>query len=133
MRFANLRIPQGATITSATIEFQVDEADSGPTSITFAGEAIDDAPTFTTADGNITGRGTTTATVPWSNIPAWSTLGEKKLSPDLATILQEIVDRPGWAAGNAAVIIVTGTGSRVAEAYDGEPTGAPLLRVTFTP
>ena len=37
-------------------------------------------------------------------------------TPDL---IQEIVDRPGWSSGNAMVIIVTGSGRRVAEAYDG--------------
>jgi hypothetical protein len=29
------------------------------------------------------------------------------------------------------VVIITGTGKRVAEAYDGLPSGAPLLHVEF--
>ena len=35
--------------------------------------------------------------------------------------------RPGWSAGNALVVIITGTGKRTAEAFDG--TFAPVLHV----
>ena len=47
-------------------------------------------------------------------------------------MVQEVVDRPGWVTGNALVLVVTGSGKRVAESYDGEPAGAPLLRVTYS-
>ena len=40
-------------------------------------------------------------------------------------MLQEIVDRPGWSTGNALALIVTGTGSRVAESYDGGAARPP--------
>jgi hypothetical protein len=38
-------------------------------------------------------------------------------------------DRP--ASGNALALVITGTGKRVAVAYDGIPAGAPLLRVEY--
>jgi hypothetical protein len=47
-------------------------------------------------------------------------------------VIQEIVDRPGWSAGNALVVIVTGSGKRVAESYNGLPSGAPLLHVEYS-
>jgi hypothetical protein len=50
---------------------------------------------------------------------------------DIAPIIQEIVNRPGWSSGNSLVIIVSGTGERVAESYDGVANGAPLLHVEF--
>ena len=46
MRFQSLNIPQGATIANAYLEFEVDEATSGATSLTFHGEAVNDAVTF---------------------------------------------------------------------------------------
>jgi hypothetical protein len=46
-------------------------------------------------------------------------------------VIQEIVNRPGWASGNSLVLLITGSGTRTAEAYDGDPSGAPLLKVTY--
>ena len=43
----------------------------------------------------------------------------------------------GWVAGdyggNSLVLIITGTGERVAESFDGLPAAAPLLHVEFPP
>ena len=39
------------------------------------------------------------------------------------------MNRPGWNSGNALVLLVTGSGARIAEAFDGSPSGAPLLHV----
>ena len=41
------------------------------------------------------------------------------------------MDGPGWSSGNALALIVTGTGERVAEAYEGDQAGAPLLHVEY--
>ena len=46
-RFQDIQIPQGSTITSAYIQFTVDEKDSVATSLAIHGEATDNAPTFT--------------------------------------------------------------------------------------
>ena len=56
-----------------------------------------------------------------------------RASSDIAPLIQEIVDRPGWASGNAIAVLVTGSGERVAESFDGDPGGAPLLRVEYAP
>ena len=133
MRFNSLTIPQGATIHKAYVQFQVDETHSGATSLTIAGEATDQAPTFTTANGNISSRSRTTASTAWSPAP-WTTVGEAgpdQQTPDIAPVVQEIVSRPGWSSGNALVIIITGSGERTAEAYDGVQAGAPLLHVEY--
>ena len=52
-------------------------------------------------------------------------------SSDIASLIQEIVDRPGWTPGNALVIVISGTKTRVAESFDGDPAGAPLLHIEF--
>jgi len=133
MRFTGVTIPQGTTITNAYIQFKCDETDSGAISLTIRGQDIDDAPTFTTSSGNITSRTKTTASVAWSP-PAWSTVGQAgadQRTPDITAIIQEIVDRSGWSSGNDLAIIITGTGTRTAEARDGDSSGAPLLHVEY--
>ena len=118
MRFQNIEIPQGTTILDAYIQFTVDETDSGPTSVTLFGQDIDNAPAFTGSPGNISGRTSTTASVTWNNIPAWNTVGAAgadQRTPDLTPIVQEIVNRGGWNAGNAMVFGISGSGERTAE------------------
>ena len=132
MRFNNISIPRGASILNAYVEFEVDETGSDPTSVTIQGQAVDNAPTFTNSTGNISGRVRTTAQVPWNNIPAWTALNVKWQTPNISSIIQEIVNRPAWASGNSIVIIVGGTGRRTAEAYDGEIPAAPKLVIQYT-
>lgn len=131
MRFQGITIPQGANITNAYVEFETDETSTGLTNLDFYGEDIDDAPTFSTTSGNITGRTKTTASVAWDNVPEWNTTSEKHQSPDISTIIQEIVDRGGWSSGNDLVILVEGDGSRTAESYNGETAAAPLLYIEY--
>jgi hypothetical protein len=134
IRFNGMSIPQGATITNAYIQFQVDETPSDSTSLTIQGEAIDNAPTFINTSGNILSRERTSASVPWSP-PPWPVIGEAgpgQRTPNISLVVQEIVNRAGWSIGNSLVIIITGTGERVAESYNGDQSGAPLLHVEYS-
>ncbi|MFN8454764.1 MAG: metallophosphoesterase [Anaerolineae bacterium] len=133
IRFNGITIPQGATITNAYIQFQVDETDTQATSLIIQGEAVDNAATFTAATNNISARPRTTAAVSWSS-PSWTTAGQAGLdqrTPNLTSVLQEIIARPGWSNGNSLVIIITGSGKRTAEALDGVPGAAPLLHIEY--
>ncbi len=133
MRFAGVSIPQGATIVNAYLQFWVDEETEEPTFLTVQGQAIDNAPGFSTTKWNISSRSRTAAGVSWVP-PAWLTSGEAGLdqrTPNLSSVIQEIVSRPGWVRGNSLAIIITGTGHRVAVAYEGNPAGAPLLHVEY--
>jgi hypothetical protein len=134
MRFNGIQIPPGATITNAYIQFKVDETSSGETILKVEGEAIDDAPAFMSTNNNITNRSRTAANVGWSPLP-WMTVGEAGIdqrTPDLSVIIQEVVDRTGWVQGNSIVLIVTGSGVRWAESYDGDQAGAALLHVEYS-
>ena len=59
MRFQNIAIPAGATITAATIQFKVDESSSGDVQLAIRGQAADDAPTFDNVGDNISSRSLT--------------------------------------------------------------------------
>lgn len=110
--FSNVSVAQGATITSASIQFEADEVQTGAVTVTIQGEDIDDAPAFTSTTNDVTNRTLTTASVSWSPND-WNTVGEAgsdQQTPDLAAIIQEIVNRPGWVSGNDIAIIITGAG-----------------------
>jgi hypothetical protein len=140
IRFRGLGCPRGSAIVSAYIQFKVDETRSGSTTLTIHGEAADNPATFTSSSRNVSNRARTTASVSWSP-PAWNTTGAAGLqqrTPDLSGIIQEIVGRSGWSAGNSLALIITGdttnkNNSRIAESYNGDAGGAPLLHVECVP
>ncbi len=133
MRFNNINVPKGKTITNAYIQFTVDETGSGATNLTIKGQAADNPGTFTSTTYNVSSRATTTASVAWNPV-AWNTVGAAGVdqrTPDLKSIVQETVNRTGWTQNNSMVFIVTGTGKRTATAYEVSATKAPLLVVTY--
>ena len=132
LRFNGITIPQGRIITNAYIQFQADETDSGPISLTINGQAVDNATTFTSAPGNISSRALTTASVAWSP-PNWTVVGEAGLNQrtsNIASVIQEIVNRPGWSSGNSLALIISGSGERTAEASEGALD--PVLHIEYT-
>ncbi|RPH60833.1 MAG: hypothetical protein EHM89_08250, partial [Acidobacteria bacterium] len=135
MRFNGVAIQKGATINNAWIQFQTDQTSNGATTVTIRGQAADNAATFTTAAANLSSRTKTTAAVSWSPV-AWNSVGAAgadQRTPDLKSVIQEIVNRPGWSSGNSLAILITGTGQRTAESYNGVPNGAPLLHIESAP
>ncbi|MGH9463626.1 MAG: PKD domain-containing protein, partial [Vicinamibacteria bacterium] len=135
MRFKGVTIPQGSVITNAYVQFQADEKKNQSGLLAIQAEAIDDAPTFRRARKNISKRARTTASVAWSP-PLWEKVGEAgddQRTPNIAAVIQEVVDRPGWASGNSLAIVITGMGKRVAESFNGAPAAAPLLHVEYAP
>lgn len=53
---------------------------------------------------------------------------------DITAIVQELVDRPGWVAGNAIAILMTTASGRAVSArqYDGSPDYAATVSVTWS-
>jgi len=133
MRFQNMAVPPGAVIKKAYIQFKVDETDYRTGIKNIYGENTENADRFRNLTNNISGRPYTSASVFW-NPPVWNkrgVAGVEQRTPDLSEIIQEITDRPGWSSGNPIVIIVQGLGERVAESYEGDSDGAPLLFVEY--
>jgi hypothetical protein len=133
LRFTALAIPQGATITSAAIQFRADEVQSEATSLLIQGQAAGTTATFTNTSLNISSRPRTTASATWTPA-AWSTIGEagpNQRTPDLKDIIHEIVNRADWVSGSSIVIIISGTGHRTAESFEGMSTGAARLELQY--
>ena len=134
VRFNGVAIPQGASISNAYLQFQADESHSVATTLTIKGQAADNAPGFTTVNFDLSSRPTTTASAAWSP-GTWLAVGDAGLAQrttNLASIIQEIVGRSGWASSNSIALFVTGSGRRVAVAHNQIPAAAALLHVEWT-
>ncbi|MFW5442824.1 MAG: Ig-like domain-containing protein [Methylococcaceae bacterium] len=127
-----LAVPVGATIESAYIQFTTDEVSTNSANLSVAGQKILNAATFGSSKFDISNRTLTSAIVPWVPQP-WLVKGEAGLdqqTPDLSTILQELVNQGGWVQGNYIAFVVSGSGKREAESFNG--TAAPVLHVVYS-
>ena len=130
----NVNIPPGASVTSAYIEVTAIHSHSENTDITIRCEDVDNAPIFTLSNGDLSNRTQTATSVTWNSIPSW-TGGIVYQTPDLSSIIQEIVDRPGWSSGNSMVIMFESTdplGNRCFKSHEDSPTEAPLLHIGYS-
>lgn len=119
VRFQNVTVPSGATINSASLSFVPSSSGDEPNHPIY-GNDVDNAAAFTAgATSDISTRTRTTATVTWSSTNLGATGTSLHSTPDLATIVQEIIDRAGWASGNAMAFMLQGSsdGTRDLEVY----------------
>jgi len=130
LRFNNITVPQCSEITNAFVQFTADEtSDPGAASLIIHGQDAANAPTFAKTIGNISLRPRTLTSAAW-NPPAWTAgdAGAAQQTSDISSVIQEIVDLPGWSSGNSLALIVTGAGTRTAVAHDTNPNqGAQLF------
>lgn len=139
MRFQGVKIPQGAEIKSATLK--ICAYTSGLTGA-FDGlihaEAADNPADFSGSGRAASQLPRTDASQIWnwkSSMP-WSSNTWYE-SPDIGAVVQEVVDRPGWSADNALVMIFLADSyagvDRKFWSYDGNPENAAKLTVTYQP
>lgn len=132
IRFKSVNIPANAVIQSAYLQFRSDEVQTEGTSLTIQGFATSNLTSFTTGKSGISTRPRTTA-ISWVSVPGWTAAGlagSGQRTPNLAGVVQQIVRLPGWAPNNALGFIITGTGKRTADSYEGGY--ATQLIVTYT-
>lgn len=92
---------------------------------------VDDAPTFTTTANNITDRTDTTASVVWS---ATGTSSQYENSPNISSVVSEIIVRGGWATGQAIAFLLhyNATCDFSYQSWDHGGTDAPQLHIDYT-
>ncbi len=135
-RFNNVNIPNGATVNSAYLVLtQHDTYNTNQPVLLVAAHDTDNSPTFSSSNGPLDrGNQLTSAQVAWT--PSAGTPGVEFQSPNIASVLQEVVNRAGWVSGNSLSVIVKDNEAAVdhrrrAWAYDGDPALAPRLVVDF--
>ncbi len=136
LRFSGLNIPQGAVITRAYIRFTSNLANAGATDLTLRAELTNNASAFATSAGNLTSRTTGSQSVLWNMDNDFPLSGESIITPDISSVIQEVVDQSAWCGGNAINVLIEGQGSssssaRVVDGFD-EGTGlSPQLVVIY--
>jgi hypothetical protein len=99
------------------------------------GQGSDNPTKFTETYGDVSARPRTTAFTTW-NVPPWVNSGgttDWYGSPDLAAVVQELINRPGWQSGHALAFIIEGNGQRAAGSFNGASSAdAPVLHITYT-
>ncbi len=131
-RFDYINIPQGAKITNAYIQFNSGTTQSINTNLTIYGEATADANVFVTSTQNIANRQRTQHSVGWQ--PAsWVVNNAKQAqrSPDISSIIQEIISHNNWNNFNAMAFIVEGTGSRTVKTESNCNLSNPELIIDY--
>lgn len=132
-RYTNVTIPAGATIESATTDIYVITNDDP--NLNIYAEAVDNAVNFST-DADVTDRATTTASAQWTD----TAIGTGFItSPDFTAVIQEIVDRGGWASGQSIVLLLKGRNDALGlfrsrtwdDTTGGQGTSAAKLDVQF--
>jgi len=120
----------GVSVTAATLSINIDSGSIDDPKFYVYAEAVDDAATLTTTANDISDRPLTTArvTVDGTNV------GTGWYDIDVTSVVQEIVNRPGWVAGNSIclVLVDSGAGGDVRfDSYDDTPANAPKLQVVY--
>lgn len=136
LRFDDLNIPRGATINHASVQLTSTSYFDSSTTVTLVAEAADDSDPLSDTDFNLSNRyrlagSGTVAQVSWDM--QTSDFEEERLSPDVGTIVSEIVSRPGWCGGNALTLLLHGNGVREVFAREGAAYFAPVLQVEYDP
>ncbi len=149
-RFGGFRftpsVPQGARVLRAYLQFTSSATIGGSgiaaCSVTIWCQSADDAATFTTASKNVTDRPKTGQSVSWDlpssvGADAWL-IGDRGLNqrtPDLRHVVQEVIDRAGWASGNGLVLLVHqsdgGLGARQVAARDHATLAPAMLTLRY--
>jgi len=109
-RFINVTIPNGATIDSAYVKITAYATGSSTTvNVRLSANDVDNA-TAPTSYAQVTGLSLTTANVDWDNVAGWSD-GTQYNSPDISSVIQEVVSRGGWSSGNALTVVIANNSS----------------------
>lgn len=135
--FRDVQIPQGTTVDSAYIQFVCKAAGDDIITIEIYGIDSVTVDSIQMAKYSISDKEPTTAKLDWMPDP-WIVeydVKEEQKTPNLDTIINEIVGNEGWAAGNNMMFVLTGDVEentiRHAYSYDMDQYG-PVLHVYFT-
>ena len=140
VRFRNFTVPRGSKIQSAKIKLYIPYTWShDDPNCKIWGHDVGDSPPFQLGENlpDLINRPRTSVYVYWSAADVGTQTWVE--TPDISSIIQEIVDRSDWQFGNAITILFIGekTGESYhciqAGTYDLNKNNAPKLEVTYIP
>ena len=102
LRFTDVTIPGGSVITNAYFTIKTHDPVGTPDMDIQAFDEDNSAQVSSFAD--FQGRSRTTANINWTQVLSADTVYD---SPEIKTVMQEIVDRVGWTSGNALQLVMS--------------------------
>lgn len=134
LRFQNVGVPKGATISKATLSFAAATTNADPLTLSVHAEGSSDAAVFT--PGSTLAARPSISSMSWTP-DVWTTVSPATLieGPDVTALAQAVVNQSGWCGNNAMSFRLTptaGTGSRTTFSVDGSPGLQPTLNISYT-
>jgi hypothetical protein len=134
LRFNNITIPRGATITNAYLRVYSSQNQWLTINLEIAAEATANSGPFDFSNLPST-KNLTTGVVKHSSNSNWSGNTWYNLD-DIKNVIQEVVSRGDWNSGNSISIILKGTstnswGRKFIQSYDTSTANAPQLVITY--
>lgn len=105
--FRDIGIPQGATITSAKIQFESRASNTGSSPLTTYLLLENNLSPDDLTESNISSRILLNDSVRW-DIPIWTnnTKGPGQLTPDISGLVQVLINNPNWTSGNSDIAFI---------------------------
>lgn len=111
-RYTNVTIAAGSTIDAALLTWTASATDNGTTFASLVQAEDADSPAAPTTKADLYGRVHTTASVAYAGNGGTGWTANSTYSPaDIKAVVQEVIDRAGWASGNAVQILWDDNGS----------------------
>lgn len=114
LRFEDINIPRGATVTSASLVFIPAADEKRPMKWNIQAEKAGDSAAFTATNRNLSARTKTTASAAWT-LSDWKE-GEAAQSVDLTAVVKEVTGQAGWCGGNALSFLISRDSDKTSEA-----------------
>ncbi len=133
IRFRGLQIPRGQRLDEVYLQFICDEPSGEDADLIITVEDAVNPPPFKREKRHLSGRKLMEESLRWrpGEWRAKDERGSAQRTPNLAPLLQPLIDREDWEPGNAMVFMITGEGHRGAISFDGKKEQAPALLVNY--
>lgn len=137
LRFQELAITQGSRILLAHLEFYSAAEQWIGVHVDIRADASDNSPAFA-ADNPPSQRALTEAVVQHQSDVQWLAKSWQSFD-EMAEVIQEVINRPGWRSGNSLSVILNGAptgsafGRKYIPAFDSSPELAARLVIVYLP
>ena len=138
LRFTNITIPKFASIINAYIQFTVKDSLklTDPCSLKIYAENSVNPATFSDNAMSLSSRVLAAGFITWNvSGNSWKTIGSagsEQQTVNLKTLVQPLVFNTAWVSGNPMAFFIKGVGTREVQSFEGDPTKAPELVVTYS-
>jgi hypothetical protein len=115
LRFRGVKVPKDSVIVSAALELSTTNDVTDSQNLTIKIEDTDHAESYQPTNNNISARNYNAQSVTWTSGAVVA--GESAFTADLTPLVTNVVNRGGWASGNAMAFTIEGASAAVNRAF----------------